>query len=182
MRLVLVIAVAGLTASCARKRADPTEAVFADFAKRVDDYVAIHKAVADSVGVLDETANQQQIADRATRLGQGITGKRANAKPGDLITTETATVFATLIEQEYGRRQPSVRDSREDAQEELPDFEPHVNQLYPTTYPLATFPATLLRVLPQLPPELEYRIVSHYLILRDIESNLIVDVMPNAVP
>ena len=56
------------------------------------------------------------------------------------------------------------------------------NQVYPTTYPLATFPATLLPLLPALPEQLEYRVVQHYLVLRDIEANLILDFMPNAVP
>ena len=48
--------------------------------------------------------------------------------------------------------------------------------------PLATFPATLLPLLPRLPEQLEYRVVQNYLVLRDIEANLILDVMPNAVP
>ena len=30
--------------------------------------------------------------------------------------------------------------------------------MYPTTLPLVTFPGNLLRVLPELPKELEYRI------------------------
>lgn len=182
-RMVLLCAVAGLAAGCGeKKRVDPTEAVFLDFSKRVEDYVALHKQVADSVGVLDETRSQTEIAERAARLAQGIIAARPNAKPGDIFTTEVATVIATLIGEENKRRPPPVRESREDAQDELPDFEPHVNQLYPTTYPLATFPATLLPLLPQLPEEVEYRIVSHHLILRDIEANLIVDFMPNAVP
>jgi hypothetical protein len=75
-----------------------------------------------------------------------------------------------------------VLNARDDAQRELPDFVPEVNQLYPTAYPLATFPATLLPLLPQLPKELEYRIVSKYLILLDVEASVIVDLMPHAVP
>ena len=75
-----------------------------------------------------------------------------------------------------------MQETREDQQDELPNFVPKVNQLYPTTYPLATFPATLLPILPPLPEALEYRIVQNYLVLRDIEANVILDVMPNAVP
>jgi hypothetical protein len=45
-----------------------------------------------------------------------------------------------------------------------------------------TFPAGLLRVLPKLPRELEYRLVQRNLILRDIEANLIIDVIPLATP
>ncbi len=57
-----------------------------------------------------------------------------------------------------------------------------VNTIYPTTLPLATFPANLLEKLPKLPPELEYRIVGRDLILRDTTGNVIVDVMPNVFP
>jgi hypothetical protein len=72
--------------------------------------------------------------------------------------------------------------NREDAQDELPAFAPMVNQIYPTTFPLATFPSALLRELPELPKPLEYRLVRQYLILRDGEANLIIDVLPNAAP
>jgi hypothetical protein len=182
-RLALVCALACLGTGCGgTKRVDPTKAVFADFARRVDEYAALHKQVADSVGVLDETKTQAEIAARADLLAKGIIAARAQAKPGDIFTTEAATIFATLIREEYRRRPPPVRESREDAQEELPDFEPQVNQVYPTNYPLATFPATLLPLLPRLPEDVEYRIVTRNLILRDIEANVIVDVMPRAIP
>jgi hypothetical protein len=75
-----------------------------------------------------------------------------------------------------------VLETREDSQDELPDFVPQVNQIYPTTYPLATFPPALLPLLPTLPEYVEYRVVQNYLVLRDIEANVILDFMPNAVP
>ena len=56
-----------------------------------------------------------------------------------------------------------------------------VNTVYPTTIPLATFPPVLLRKLPDLPPELEYRLVAHSLILRDVKANLIVDILRDVV-
>ena len=57
-----------------------------------------------------------------------------------------------------------------------------INTIYPTTLPLATFPPALLRKLPDLPPELEYRIVGRSLILRDVKANLIVDILRDVVP
>ena len=57
-----------------------------------------------------------------------------------------------------------------------------INTVYPTTLPLATFPPLLLRKLPDLPPELEYRIVGRSLILRDVKANLIVDILRDVVP
>jgi hypothetical protein len=105
-----------------------------------------------------------------------------DAKQGDIFTPEVASVIATLIKEEYSRRAPVVIDARGDAQEELPNFVPQVNTLYPTTYPLATFPATLLPLLPRLPEQLEYRVVGRYLLIRDVEANLTIDFMPDALP
>lgn len=175
-----------VTAACKHEdrqpAANPTTAVFDDFAKRVDAYMTLRKSLVDSVGQLDPTKSQAEITTRATKLANSIRTARAQAKQGDLFTPAVSALVATLIKQEYSRRADSVRDTREDQQDELPDFVPTVNQVYPTTYPLATFPATLLPLLPPLPEQLEYRIVQHYLVLRDIEANVILDVMPNAVP
>lgn len=183
--------IAGLLAAAAlgcgkepyEERVDPTAAVFAEFGKRVDAYVRLRDSLAEGMGPLDETKSQAEIAARATTLGTLIQRARDSAKQGDLFTPEFATVAVTLIKAEYRQEIDSVVEQRDDAQEELPNFVPAVNMLYPTTYPLATFPATLLKLLPALPTDkVEYRIVTHYLILRDVEANLIIDVIPNAVP
>lgn len=179
------MAVIVLGAGCRKdetKPADPMSAAFTDFDKRLDGYMALRKQLVDSVGELDPTRSQEEIAVRATALGQAIIAARAQAKPGDIFTPEIATILATLIRQEYGRRADTVLETREDQQDELPDFVPQVNQMYPTTYPLATFPPALLPLLPPLPNEVEYRVVQNYLVLRDVEANVILDVMPNAVP
>ncbi len=178
-------AVLGVCTGCQKqetKPPDPVAAAFADFDKRVDAYITLRTRLVDSVGELDPTRSQAEIATRATALGQAIIAARAQAKPGDIFTPEIATVLATLITQEYRRRADTVLETREDQQDELPDFVPRVNQIYPTTYPLATFPPALLPLLPPLPKDIEYRIAQNYLVLRDIEANLIIDFMPNAVP
>ena len=161
---------------------DPTAVAFDGFAQRVDAYESIRKQVVDSVGALDPTRSQAEIAARSTALANALMAARAQAKPGDIFAPDIAAFLATLIKQEYSRRPEQVQETRDDQQDELPDFVPQVNQLYPTTYPLATFPATLLPILPPLPDHLEYRVVQHYLVLRDVEANLIIDVLPNAIP
>jgi len=176
------VAAAGCKKEEAKPAENPTQTVFSDFAKRVDGYMKLRKTLVDSVGELDPTKSQAEITTRATKLANGIIAARAQAKPGDIFTPEFSALIATLIKQEYSRRPDSVQETREDQQDELPDFVPKVNQVYPTTYPLATFPATLLPILPPLPEALEYRVVQNYLVLRDIEANVILDVMPNAVP
>ena len=185
MLLGMAGTVLGVGTGCQEQEAkppDPVAAAFADFHKRVDAYITLRKRLVDSVGELDPTRSQAEIAARATALGQAIIAARTQAKPGDIFTPEIATILATLIKEEYGRRADTVLETREDQQDELPDFVPRVNQIYPTTYPLATFPPALLPLLPPLPKDIEYRVVQNYLVLRDVEANLIIDVMPNAVP
>ncbi len=161
---------------------NPTDTMFADFAERLEAYTTLRERLTDSIGDLDPTKSQEEIAARAVALGNAIIASRPDAKQGDIFSPEVAAFLATLIRQEYSRRSEPVLETRQDQQDELPDFEPRVNQIYPTTYPLATFPPALLPVLPPLPEVIEYRIVRDYLILRDVEANVILDFMPRAVP
>jgi len=56
-----------------------------------------------------------------------------------------------------------------------------VNAAYPEKQPLPTVPPDLLARLPKLPEQLEYRLVGKHMILRDIDANIIVDDMLNAI-
>ncbi|MEO8453476.1 MAG: hypothetical protein ABI647_27075 [Gemmatimonadota bacterium] len=182
-RLGTVCLLAAATVGCGKtERPEASAGQYGELQKRLAEYEVLHKRLADSAGTLDETRSQTDIALRATALAKAITTARADAKQGDIFTPEASIAIVNLIKMEYKSRPPMVREKREDSQEELPDLVPHVNEQYPTTYPLATFPPSLLPRLPKLPDALEYRIVTHYLILRDIESNVIIDFLPHAVP
>ena len=54
--------------------------------------------------------------------------------------------------------------------------------VYPDGTPLSAVPPGLLRKLPVLPPELDYRFVGRDLILRDVDANIIVDYVLEAAP
>jgi hypothetical protein len=187
-RWLLVAVWVGLIASgCGESRQTPTppaeteQSPLAAFNQRIADYVDLHKRAARPLGDADDTKAPAEITNRETALANAIRTARPDARAGDIFTAPAATVITKVIAENY-RHSPAVRDTRKDAEVELPDFKPVVNEGYPSTYPLATFPPTLLMVLPPLPDELEYRIVTHHLILRDVAANLIVDVLPNAVP
>lgn len=187
IRFGVVGLLAALAVGCAKKPpVDRNKEVFTDFSKRVDAYNSLRNKLADSVGPLDPKMSQNEIASRSTKLATAIIAARQGAKQGDIFTPEVSTIMATIIKEEYSRRPKPILNARGDAQDELkdehPNFAPKVNMIYPTGAPLATFPASLLPLLPQLPKDVEYRIVTTNLILRDIEANVIVDVMANAVP
>jgi hypothetical protein len=157
-------------------------ATLADFSKRIDDYVALHKRLANAVGELDSTKSQMEIAAREKGLGEAIRRARAQAKRGDLFTPEAAAVFRQLIRADFKRHPRATRPETDDRREaESADFRPVINQTYPSTEPLETFSAELLRQLPLLPKEVEYRMVGRSLILRDTEGNVILDFIPEVI-
>ena len=152
-----------------------------EFTQRAEEYAEWRRRLAGPFGVSDDTKTPNEITAREVAIGHAIRKERSTAKPGDIFTPNAATTIKERIKAIY-KSSPLVRDTRQDAEVEVPDFVPEVNTPYPSTFPLGTFPPTLLTVLPALPKELEYRIVTHHLILRDVDANTIVDVLPNAVP
>lgn len=183
----IILMLGTLPAACREREAEPRAEPLVEFQKRIEEYAALQRRLAEKVGPLDETKSQAEIAARAATLGHLIKTERANAKQGDIFTPDVAELVTAIIQRENSGRTPQVQETREDNDAEhrtdgLPDFVPQVNEVWPTAYPLPTFPPDLLPLLPKLPPEVEYRIATHYLVLRDVESNLIIDFIPHAVP
>lgn len=157
----------------------PPAAALAEFDARVKAYMALHHKMVRTIGPHHETASPAEISARERAIGDAIRAARADAQPGAVFVAGAATVFRDVIMEEHQRRDPIERKAIVD---ELPAFAPQVNQTYPSDFPLATFPAKLLKRLPELPPDLEYRFVARHLILRDVPANLIVDFVPDVLP
>ena len=199
----------------AETNANPDALVLADFQKRIDAYMAIHKDAAKDSPPLKETKKPGEIKSAQEALGANIRALRANAKPGDIMTPEIRNKFRRLM---YPVVQPTARDKsaptspvpdvpvtgtpvqgtsgravkadvkeglKENAEEQKEEGgKPvvlKVNAMYPPDTPLPTTPPQVLMNLPKLPEQLEYRIVGKNLIIRDVEANIIVDFVPNAI-
>ena len=147
-------------------------AATAQFNERVAAYAEVHKKADGIVPSLKRTDDPKEISSREIALGDAIRAARASARPGDIMTPDIAREFRRLIKADYRGRS---RQERKVFLDEVPHFRPKVNQIYPSSWPLATFPATLLEVLPKLPDILEYRLLSEALILRDVKANIVVD-------
>jgi hypothetical protein len=151
-----------------------------EFRKHIDAYVKIHNEAESKVPALKRTDDPQEIADREKALGEMIMTLRAGAKPGDIFAPEYQPYFVKIVQDDFKLRSAADRKA---LVAELPkNIKVDINTVYPTTLPLETFPPALLRKLPDLPPELEYRIVGRSLILRDVKANLIVDILRDVVP
>lgn len=151
-----------------------------EFQKHVEAYVKIHNDAEGKVPNLRSTDDPQKIADREKALGEMIMTLRAGVQPGEIFAPEVQQYLIKIINDDFATRSASARKA---LIWELPmKMKVDINTIYPTDIPLATFPPALLRTLPDLPPELEYRIVGRSLILRDVKANLIVDIMRDVVP
>lgn len=151
-----------------------------EFRDRTDAYLALHRKAADSVPALKQTDDPAKLTSREAALGEAIRQARAGAKPGDLFGPELTPHIRSLIKKDWASRSAADRAG---LREEIPPAtRADVNTRYPSVLPLATFPATLLTILPPLPEQLEYRFIGRHLIVRDVNANLIVDVLPNVLP
>lgn len=151
-----------------------------EFHKRIDAYLKIHNDAEGKVPNLKRTDDPQEISDRQKALAQTIMTLRANAQPGDIFAPEYQPFFVKIVQDDFKGRSAADRKA---LVAELPaKMKIDINTVYPTTMPLETFPPALLRKLPDLPPELEYRIVGRSLLLRDVKANLIVDILRDVVP
>ena len=150
------------------------------FLDRIQEYVAFHNNVEKMVPPLNETAKPEEISKREAALGAALIKQRPDAKPGDFFIKEYQPYLRQIITEDFKKRPLADRKA---LIVELPKgVKLDVNTLYPTTIPLATFPPNLLKALPELPKEVEYRIVYRHLILRDVTGNVIIDIMRDVFP
>src|SRR3954454_24642691 len=147
-----------------------------EFQARAAEYVKVHNKARS--GMTKGNGSAEAISGRERELAGRIRARRSDAKHGSVFTPPISSEFrrlAKISSQGTGGKQIETSLARSEPVQ-LPI---HVNTAYPTSAPLQSTPPTLLQNLPPLPKELEYRLVGHRLVLRDIEANLIVDYVDN---
>jgi hypothetical protein len=157
-----------------------TGAATKQFLDRMQEFAAFHDRVDNTVPRLKETPNPEEIAAREKALADALIKARPEAKEGDFFVASYRPILLRIIRQDFAKR--SAVDRKALIVELPKGLKLGANQVYPTTLPLATFPANLLKALPELPKILEYRIVGRDLILLDNKGNVVVDVLRNVFP
>jgi hypothetical protein len=179
----MAVVMAGLLGSAvaifAQQGTNPTASALAEFTKRVNAYMDLHKKEESGLQEVKKGATPAEVLVFEKALGERIKAARATAKEGDVFAPDVTPIFKKIFADYYQRR--SGREIRL-LFDEVPNFKPQVNMTYPINAPKATFPPRLSLQMPQLPDELEYRLVGDSLIVRDSEANLIVDFIPGIVP
>jgi hypothetical protein len=161
---------------------NPNAAIIADFNARLDRYVKTQRALL-KVAPISEDATPAEIKARQDKLAAELQAIRKNAKQGDILTPRVATLFKRLINPELkGVEGRETKQALEEEDGEVAQVWLKVNAKWPDSEPLTTTPANILANLPQLPKDVEYRISNkRHLVLRDVDANIIVDFIYNAI-
>lgn len=188
-RTVGVIAVACSVLACGAEarqqktdtsRANTDALVLKDFNDRIAAYTKLRNKLKSDAPPLKETKDPAQIKASQDALAAKIREARKDARPGDIFTPEIRAKFRELMYPET--KGAEGRATKAAIQEDTPaGVKFKVNATYPEKEALPTMPPNLLASLPQLPEDLEYRIIGKHLILRDVHANVIVDYIPNAI-
>lgn len=157
--------------------ADP--AALEDFTRRLDEYVSLQRDLAKQSPKLKQTNNPGEITEAQDVLAVKIRAARQHARRGDIFTPEVTSLFRRLMYPELTG--PDGRETRSNLDDEKANLRLQVNARYPASEPLQTIPPNLLANLPQLPEDMEYRVVGRHLVLRDVDANIIIDFIPNAI-
>lgn len=170
-----------LAAAQAEQGANPDALTTADFMKRVNAYLAIHLEAEKAAPKLPQEATPQQIHQTQRGMATRIQAARAGARRGDIFTPEMTALVKRLMNRVFAgsdgwRLRSSIMD------ENVKYLPLKANQLYPDEIPLTSMPPDVLKALPALPEEMEYRFVGTQFILFDQHAHIIPDFIPDALP
>lgn len=183
--VVAAVLVGGALAACgaeAQQKVNADAQVLQDFKARIDAYMDLHNRLEKQSPPLKETNDPGKIQQSQDALAAKLREARKDAKAGDIFTPEIRELLRRLMYPETTGREG--KETKEIMKEDAPPagaVTMKVNAKYPEAAPLPTVPPKMLAALPELPEDLEYRMIGRNLILRDVHANLIVDFIPNAI-
>ena len=156
-------------------QAPPT--VLTEFLDRVADYVEIRREVAAGMGGPVFCSDPEELTRQAAQLGAAIREARPLAREGAIFTPRVAAFFRARIA--HAVRAAAIDVATSGGLDE--GVARDVYAVLPWGAGRRVWPV-LVDALPALPQELEYRFVGGDLVLLDVDANLVVDVLPDALP
>jgi hypothetical protein len=159
-----------------------------EFEQRVQRYWDLRNQIdAATPPIPADDPTPTEIVAREDALDERIRAARADAREGDIFTTEISRTLKAIIRRQLSSkhgaaaREMILGEGNPANSESRVPVDLKVNGEYPTDAPISTTPPSILAVLPRLPDGLEYRFVDRDMFLYDSEAALIVDIMRNAI-
>lgn len=164
----------------AATQVNPNAATLAEFMKRVNEYVALHKKLEDTLPKLPQQTDPKTIDTHQRALLALMQDARKTAKPGDIFTPAMKRLVRDILRPVFAG--PDGRQIRAEIldNEQTGNVKLVVNGRYPDQVPISTVLPQVLAQLPKLPEELEYRFVATTMILFDPHAHMIADFVERA--
>jgi hypothetical protein len=147
----------------------------------------LRNEAAKAAEALPGQATSPASAEAAVRARQAAlaslirTRGRSTARQGDIFTSSEADVFRRRLAAAFAGRDAAL--IRHELQEQNDERKGHPEDLrINAAYRAPRVPPEIIKLLPVVPPPLEYDFDGRTLLLHDVEADLIVDVLPNAFP
>lgn len=159
----------------------PEKEAIEAFERRVKDYIVRHKKLAATLPKLPKKASPEQLHEHQRALGVLIQTSRAGATRGEFFTPDMMPVVTrTLGTVLAGPDGKAMKASIMYGNPDMPNLT--VNDRYPDERTLSGMPPPVLKALPKLEEELEYRFVGHRLVLMDADAHIVVDFTDDVLP
>ena len=157
------------------------ERTLADFDRRVTDYVALRRRLEPALP--SNRLFDPEAMDQATEaLRAAIVEARPDARAGDIFTAGIGALLRARLEAaivRHGYKPSDILGAINDGR--MPGIALEVNGTFPWMVGPPVWPA-LVAALPPLPPALAYEFDDRTLVLIDIDTDLVVDVLADALP
>ena len=159
---------------------NPQAAAQAAFQQRLNGYLKLREDLAQKLKPLSPTPNASELTSRQESLAAGLRTARKAAKQGDIFFPAIAEQITKIVQDDFHRRKPEAVKA---TLAEVPNVpRPIINRMYPENAALPTIPPLLLKSLPLLPDNLQYRFYGLHVVLLDGDTQIIVDYIPNVLP
>ena len=185
--IIVILTAALLTAPQALIASTPASSdqhpVLAEFRCAVQEYVDLHRRLKTRVPPFEVTADAERNRRAVDGLAAAIRAERPHAQPGDVFTNEGGRVFRARIHAALDRNayDALVLLRARDTDDEGGWLPLTINGAFPWLAGTAMWPF-MIEALPPLPAELQYRFVGRDLVLLDVHAEIVVDVLPAALP
>jgi hypothetical protein len=164
----------------ASPQANRLAAAMSEFQKNLQAYLKLREDLAKKLQPLAPTASSSELAARQDALAAALKAARKTARQGDLIPLTTAKQIGQIVADDFRKRKPAATKA---VFEEVPvGVQPAINKTIPDAAALATMPPLLLKNLPLLPDNLQYRLLQRDVIILDGDTRIIIDYISNVLP
>jgi hypothetical protein len=153
------------------------------FTRNVSAYLVLRQHAAASVPKLTVTSDPARLERAEADLGKAIRAARSGAHQGDIFSADVAVALRRRLSatvRQHALTATGVVAQIDEDVTKTKDRVPVVNGRFVWDRG-SVLPIEILNALPELPAGLEYTFVDRTLVLVDVDADLIVDILPDAL-